>query len=58
MPAFFRLIIGGRSLCSSGESGANLIFGGALPGHIGTSIVSNSRKIHGGDESDAMNATP
>jgi NAD(P)-dependent dehydrogenase (short-subunit alcohol dehydrogenase family) len=28
-----------------------------MPGHIGTSIVSNSRKIHGGDESDAMNAT-
>jgi NAD(P)-dependent dehydrogenase (short-subunit alcohol dehydrogenase family) len=28
-----------------------------LPGHIGTSIVSNSRKIHGGDESDTMNAT-
>src|SRR6266436_2577041 len=28
-----------------------------MPGHIGTSIVTNSRKIHGGDESDAMNAT-
>src|SRR5438552_3625946 len=28
-----------------------------MPGHVGTSIVSNSRKIHGGDEADAMNAT-
>ena len=28
-----------------------------MPGHIGTSIVSNSRKIHGGGEGDAMNAT-
>jgi NAD(P)-dependent dehydrogenase (short-subunit alcohol dehydrogenase family) len=27
-----------------------------MPGHIGTSIVSNSRKIQGGNESDAMNA--
>ena len=28
-----------------------------MPGHIGTSIVSNSRKIHSGNESDVMNAT-
>src|SRR5262249_24412318 len=28
-----------------------------MPGHIGTSIVSNSRKIHAADEADAMNAT-
>jgi NAD(P)-dependent dehydrogenase (short-subunit alcohol dehydrogenase family) len=25
-----------------------------MPGHIGTSIVANSRKIHGGSESDAL----
>ena len=28
-----------------------------MPGHIGTEIVANSRKIHSGNESDAMNAT-
>ncbi len=28
-----------------------------MPGHIGTSIPLNSRKIHGGSEADAMNAT-
>jgi NAD(P)-dependent dehydrogenase (short-subunit alcohol dehydrogenase family) len=28
-----------------------------MPGHIGTSIVSNSRKIHGGGDDDAMNPT-
>ena len=28
-----------------------------MPGHIGTSIVSNSRKIQSGNASDAMNAT-
>jgi NAD(P)-dependent dehydrogenase (short-subunit alcohol dehydrogenase family) len=28
-----------------------------MPGHIGTSIPLNSRKIHGGDQSDGMNAT-
>jgi hypothetical protein len=28
-----------------------------MPGHIGTSIPLNSRKIHGGDQSDATNAT-
>jgi NAD(P)-dependent dehydrogenase (short-subunit alcohol dehydrogenase family) len=28
-----------------------------MPGHIGTSIVSNSRKIHGGGDGDAMNPT-
>jgi NAD(P)-dependent dehydrogenase (short-subunit alcohol dehydrogenase family) len=28
-----------------------------MPGHIGTSIPRNSRKIHGGTEADAMNAT-
>jgi NAD(P)-dependent dehydrogenase (short-subunit alcohol dehydrogenase family) len=27
-----------------------------MPGHIGTSIVSNSRKIQGGNDSDTMNA--
>jgi hypothetical protein len=27
-----------------------------MPGHIGTSIRANSRKIHGGTESDVMNA--
>lgn len=28
-----------------------------MPGHIGTSIVSNSRKIQSGNQSDTMNAT-
>ena len=28
-----------------------------MPGHIGTSIVANSRKIHSGNESDALSAT-
>jgi len=28
-----------------------------MPGHIGTSIPLNSRKIHGGDQSDGTNAT-
>ena len=28
-----------------------------MPGHIGTSIAANSRKIHGGNETDEMNAT-
>src|SRR3954465_8313022 len=28
-----------------------------MPGHIGTSIAANSRKIHGGNDSDEMNAT-
>jgi len=28
-----------------------------MPGHIGTSIAANSHKIHGGNESDVMNAT-
>jgi NAD(P)-dependent dehydrogenase (short-subunit alcohol dehydrogenase family) len=28
-----------------------------MPGHIGTSIPLNSRKIQGGDQSDGMNAT-
>ena len=28
-----------------------------MPGHIGTGIALNSRKIHGGNESDEMNAT-
>jgi len=28
-----------------------------MPGHIGTSIVVNSRKIHGGNESEEMTAT-
>jgi NAD(P)-dependent dehydrogenase (short-subunit alcohol dehydrogenase family) len=28
-----------------------------MPGHIGTSIVSNSRKIHAGTESEVMDAT-
>lgn len=28
-----------------------------MPGHIGTSIVSNSRKVQSGNESDTMNAT-
>ncbi len=28
-----------------------------MPGHIGTSIVANSRKIHGGGESDTLSAT-
>jgi NAD(P)-dependent dehydrogenase (short-subunit alcohol dehydrogenase family) len=28
-----------------------------MPGHIGTSIVANSRKIHGGSEAADMNAT-
>jgi NAD(P)-dependent dehydrogenase (short-subunit alcohol dehydrogenase family) len=27
-----------------------------MPGHIGTSIMANSRKIHSGNESDALNA--
>ena len=28
-----------------------------MPGHIGTSIRANSRKIHSGSDSDAMDAT-
>lgn len=28
-----------------------------MPGHIGTSIAANSRKIHGGNDTDEMNAT-
>jgi NAD(P)-dependent dehydrogenase (short-subunit alcohol dehydrogenase family) len=28
-----------------------------MPGHIGTAIVANSRKIHGGGDGDAMNPT-
>jgi hypothetical protein len=27
-----------------------------MPGHVGTSIASNSRKIHGGSDSDAITA--